>query len=649
MPHGGEPVEEEEDVSAPRRQPRPLARREFVRRAAALSAVAASATVWTPALREAQARTRSMAVRPRGTTLESFVWFAGTDGDLVRPDGYTELRRYEAGWPIEVRTELAEPQRPGREGRRKPLAAFHHGTDYQFPDAQSPARVEFFARYADEPTPSFLSSAQRPQEALIIHATEALHRRLRQLERGPVTNRKMDFAISTGDNYDNKQWNELQWFLTLMNGGRLAPNSGAEGEFEGVQAFDGPEYDDWYYHPDDDLVVPPLAPEDDYHKRVFGFPGFPGLLDDAITPFEASGVGVPWYQTYGNHDSLVQGNERVNEFYATVAVGGDKVLHPADGIPHPQKFWRALTPTEPGREPDPDALAFYASMPRAKVTADEDRRFIFDRDYIDAHFKDGGKPRGHGFSAWNYAQIYLFYTFDISERVLGVSLDTCAPVVADGSIGEAQMQWLERQLIGAHSHYFDASGSEVRTFNDDRLVLVFGHHRTAGINATQNPRQVGGRDDAADAPDTFRGPDGYVYRVERQHGGDELLELLHRFPNVVAYVNGHSHFNRVEPHADPRGRSAGFWEITTSAILDPPQHGRILELADNRDGTLSIFGTVIEHLGPAAVDGTNRDVAALAGIARELGFNDPQAGVESKDGGPGDRNVELLLPTPFEP
>lgn len=639
-------------MSAPRRHRPPLTRREFLRRSAALSAVAASATVWRPALREAHARTRSTAVQPQGTTLERFIWFAQTDG-LVAPEGYRRLTEYEAGWPIRVREELVGPQRRGREGRRVALAAFHHGTDYQFPDAQSPARVEFLARYADQPTPSFLSSAQRPQEALIVQATEALHRQLRDVKRGPVTGRKIDFAISTGDNYDNKQRNELQWFLTLMNGGELAPNSGGE-KFEGVQTFDGLEYDDWYYHPDPDLELPPLAPEKDHYKRDLGFPHYPQLLDAAIESFRASGVGVPWYQTYGNHDSLVQGNERVNDFYAAVAVGGEKVLHPADGIPDAHRFWRALTPTEPGEEPDPDALAFYLSMPKAEVTADENRRFIFDRDYILAHLRDGGEPPGHGFGWWNYQQIYLFYTFDISEQVLGVSLDTCAPVVADGSIGEAQLQWLERRLIGAHSRYFDGAGGEVRTFNDDRLVIVFGHHRLDGIRPTQNPRQVGGKDDKADAPDTFRGPDGYVYRLEQQHGGDALRELLHRFPNVAAYVNGHSHLNRVEPYPDPRQESGGFWEITTSAVLDPPQHGRVIELVDNRDGTLSIFGTLIDHAGPPRTDwagprDTGRDqVLELASIARELGFNDPQAGVEGKVGADTDRNVELLLPAPFD-
>jgi metallophosphoesterase (TIGR03767 family) len=625
-------------MSAPRRQPRPVTRRAFLRRAAVLSAVPASSLLWTPARREAWARTNGTAANPAGTTLERFIWFEGTDGELVRPDDYTRLRSYEPGWPIEVRADLAEPRR-GREDRRTALLAFAHGTDYQFPDAQSPARVEFLARYADEPTPTFLSSAQRPQEALIVQATEALHRQLRQIDAAPVTGRALDFAIATGDNYDNKQRNELDWFIALMNGGRLTANSGAADRFEGVQTFEGLEYDDWYYHPDDDLEVPPGAPDRDHFKRNFGYPSYPGLLDAAIEPFTATGVGLPWYQTYGNHDSLVQGNERVNDLYAELAVGSEKVLHPADGIPAPGGFFQALM------NEDPDAIAFYLSLPRAEVTADEARRFIFDREYVRLHLNSPGEPRGHGFDEENLDRIYLFYAFDLSESILGISLDTCAPVVASGAIGDAQLAWLEEQLIGAHSRYYEPDGTEVRTGHQDRLVVLFGHHRFEDLQPMQNPRQIGGKDDDDDAPDAQRFPDGYVYRIEQHHGGDEVLELLHRFPNVIAYVNGHSHTNRITPHPDPSGLHGGIWEITTCAMLDPPQHGRIIEVVDNRDDTLSIFATLFDHAGPVQTD--DRDVLALAGISRELGFNDYQAGVEDKVGAAEDRNVELLVNAPF--
>ena len=35
---------------------------------------------------------------------------------------------------------------------------------------------------------------------------------------------------------------------------------------------------------------------------------FPGLLENAQRPFEAVGLGMPWYSAFGNHDALIQGN-----------------------------------------------------------------------------------------------------------------------------------------------------------------------------------------------------------------------------------------------------------------------------------------------------------------------------------------------------
>jgi hypothetical protein len=81
---------------------------------------------------------------------------------------------------------------------------------------------------------------------------------------------------------------------------------------------------------------------------------------------------------------------------------------------------------------------------------------------------------------------------------------------------------------------------------------------------------------------------------------------------------------------------------------------------DNRDGTLSIFGTVLDHAGapdPGTAATPGRSVPLLASISRELSFNDPDAdeqpdpGTEESDGSRrgrrSDRNVELLLRNPY--
>jgi hypothetical protein len=126
--------------------------------------------------------------------------------------------------------------------------------------------------------------------------------------------------------------------------------------------------------------------------------------------------------------------------------------------------------------------------------------------------------------------------------------------------------------------------------------------------------------------------------------GPQLVDLLLRHPQVVLWVNGHTHRNSVTPHAAPGG--GGFWEVTTASHIDWPQQVRAIEIADNRDGTISIFGTMIDSAAPAVWDGSLDSTLALASLSRELAANDPQVNADDHRGSATDRNVELLLPVP---
>jgi hypothetical protein len=105
--------------------------------------------------------------------------------------------------------------------------------------------------------------------------------------------------------------------------------------------------------------------------------------------------------------------------------------------------------------------------------------------------------------------------------------------------------------------------------------------------------------------------------------GDEVRALLLAHSHVVAMIDGHTHRNQVWAHRREDG-SGGFWEVNTAAHIDWPQQSRLIEITDNRDGTLSIFATMLDHDGPAAYDGRTGDPLVLAGLARELAVNDWQ-------------------------
>jgi hypothetical protein len=132
-------------------------------------------------------------------------------------------------------------------------------------------------------------------------------------------------------------------------------------------------------------------------------------------------------------------------------------------------------------------------------------------------------------------------------------------------------------------------------------------------------------------------------------GRQPLRDLLLRYPNVVAMVSGHTHHNSVEPFARRDGRGA-FWQVTTTSNIDFPQQSRLIELMDNRDGTLSLFGTVLDHAAPMrpprpGTDARGLSTPALASLSRAL--STPRSGNAGRSRGRrGDRNVELLLRDP---
>ncbi|CAM5695038.1 Metallophosphoesterase OS=Streptomyces fumanus OX=67302 GN=GCM10018772_04260 PE=4 SV=1 [Streptomyces fumanus] len=127
---------------------------------------------------------------------------------------------------------------------------------------------------------------------------------------------------------------------------------------------------------------------------------------------------------------------------------------------------------------------------------------------------------------------------------------------------------------------------------------------------------------------------------EARHTGADLLAVLARHRNVAAWVNGHIHRNAVTPHTGPDGGSC--WEISTASHVDHPQLARVIELTDNKDGTLSVFTTLVESAAPARTDVTDLSQTGLAAVYRELSLNAPGARTDLA-GGTGDRNTELLL------
>ena len=381
-----------------------------------------------------------------------------------------------AGEPHLVRDDLMGRAEAAR-GPGRALLCMAHITDLQIADVQSPARFEFLNAGFADPRYVEIIPVQRPQEALTVHAVDATVRTLGAVQ-GPATGLPLQLAVTTGDAIDNAQWNELQAFLALFEGGVVSPDSGGP-DYEGVQSLDWPG--DIFWRPDG---AGPDGP--DFFRREFGFPHHPGLLRRALREFSAAGLGLPWLSCFGNHEALNQGVGTQTPGLAVALTGGRKPT----GLPAEFDHDRALELFTTRPE------AFMAG-PYRQVTPDPFRRPITRRDFVDAHLRAGSRPFGHGFSERNRLDGTAYYVHD-TPAARFIALDTCCLAGgAAGCLDREQARWLEARLAEVHSSYRGPDGSEIRTGHDDRLVIVFSHHGTSTLNNTARRARWPGRRTAA--------------------------------------------------------------------------------------------------------------------------------------------------------
>ncbi len=499
--------------------------------------------------------------------------------------------------------------------RRQSLLHMAHVTDMQLADVASPGRFEFFECLRGLPETSAFIPAQRAQEALTAFAIDSTVRGIERAQ-SRETGAPVDLVVSTGDAIDNAQWNELVAYLSLLGGGEVALLPA--GRYSGVQQGGGSEL---YWHPDGG---------DDIWRRGLGFPSYPGLLEQAAHSFVAAGTTIPWLSCFGNHEGLALGESVPTAAYRAIVLGSSKaVLLPAGLDPR-------------GREEELFSRPeLFLAGPAEEVAADEARRIVGRREFVAAHLAAPGRPAGHGFSLENLASETAYFTYDPNPLVRVIVLDTANLDGAHaGSIGARQLAWLEEQLRSCHSRWLSPDGRAVARGGEDRLVVLASHHGLASL--TNLAARPGGIE-----PDRPR------------FGRQEVRECLERFPNVVCWLNGHRHLNEVVAHRSrARGASgelAGFYEISTASIADWPSQARLVEIVANRDGSLSVLTTMLDHRGPVSPGedelpgGEGEDARQwLASLHRELAANVPGAGFGSRlEGSPRDRNCELLLSAPF--
>jgi len=570
------------------------------------------------------------------------------------------------GQPRVLRTLANASPLAGRAHRRHSLAYVAQLTDFQLVDEESPARVEFADKGAN--------AAFRPQEGFHPWAIDQSFRQLNQFTgASPLTQAggaraPMDLALLTGDHSDNQQQNEALWVRQLIEGGTpLTPNSGVKSDYSKCrpenkaelqtretagQIPDEPtymgvqDYDDLGYQAPD-YYDPDVPHGDDYGT----FPKWPGLMDRAqsltFTPvgLRRGDAPVPTYIANGNHDGLVQGNEEAIGPFEDIATGCFKVAQSTSTLPI-------------GTQPDPSQL-FSPGIGFA-VRPDDGRHFL-DRVQLKQLYSAGIQGDGHGFGYVDPAELQAsgfaatYWAHDLKPGIRFISIDTVSEggVVqesAEGNIDDPQFQWLTRELNRAEA--------------DGKLVIAFAHHPIRSLTADPPDEFAQHCSGHYDASGHYSNPNEYGHdenpgcdldprNSSPVHQGDDLRELFDSHPNVLAYVTGHMHENKVLACGSESGCPSGanWWEINTSAVADWPAQSRLIELMDNGDGTLSIFGTLVNTAAPLGVPASDTPASAftsdqLGSISRAVTMNDPQLGDGTAEGAPRDQNVELVVDDP---
>lgn len=559
-----------------------------------LAATAALAATWGVS-REVMARTlaRPLQVGDAPTTLLQTIKMSaqpvrGVYRTLLPGDGEEFIPRFDL---------LGRVADSARAASRRSLYFLAHLSDIHVIDAQTPARMDAIQSIA----PNLFTDACRPQDTLTAHVLSSVVDSVVAAKESAVTGAPLACALNTGDSSDNMSEIETRWYIDLLDGKEVVANSGAPGRYEGPQVWAESTY---AYHPDD-------PSGDVFGER--GYPTIPGMLEAAVTnPVTSQGLPVPWFSVYGNHDSTFMGTFRPDPALYAWAIGDRKAAAgDALAVNWLQGYVSDLSAAQMGVNAIRQQLGLAPGL--KVVTPDPARRLLERTDFMRAHLDSPAVPGpvGHGWTKANVESGQTWWSADLTPYLRVFGLDTCNLVAgADGAVPEDQFVWLENELARCQA--------------EKKLALVCSHHNSLTLENGAMP----------------------VWGGQRLVHAEEFIAMLGTYPALVAWLNGHTHVNTITPHM--RDAGGGFWEITTASCVDFPQQQQLVELVDNRDGTMSIFVTALDHAAPPAWSAGDLSQTGLASLSRELAANAWLSKPPLLAGSPLDRNVELLLPAPFD-
>ena len=437
--------------------------------------------------------------------------------------------------------------------KKAKLLNFFTMTDIHITDKESPNQLIYLQRlHKTLPVGVSLYSG------IMLYTTHVLDAAVQTINALHKQN-PIDFGISLGDTCNSTQYNELRWYIDVLDGKVITPSSGA--------------------HLGADTI--------DYQK-----------------PYQAAGLdkAIPWYQTLGNHDHFWIGSIPVdyslrtdlrqsyisNEVFATA----DILTNPATINNHDYYMGILDGSTPYGDIKYAGPVKDFKSPP--KVVADPDRRSLLRTEWMKEFFNTSSTPVGHGFNLADANNGFACYSF-VPKSTIPIKVivlddtqredDGSADVHGHGYLDQARWNWLKKELAAG-----DATGQ----------LMIISAHIPINVEVTAPNSEMGWWTDPQNAVTL---PD--------------LITELESHPNLIMWISGHRHLNTVKAFISPDPVNApekGFWQVETSSLRDFPQQFRTFKIYLNSDYTISIVTTDVD---PAVKDGTPAATSRSYALAAE--------------------------------
>ncbi len=434
------------------------------------------------------------------------------------------------------------------------LLQFFTISDIHITDEESPAEAVFFGL-----SKKGIISAYSPSMLYTTHVLDAAIRTANALHKESP----LDFGISLGDAANSTQYNELRWFIDVLDGKTINPSSG---NHAGA--------DKW-----------------DYQK-----------------PYQAAGLdrSIPWYSTLGNHDHFWVGSFPVSDKTRKAAVGSTmlnigNIFTNTLGTDSTGYYMGAIDGgTEFGTPVGAGPVESFTTPPT--VTPDPDRRELARTEWLGEFLNTASLPAGHGFTAENAKNGFACYTFmpnpkmpvevivlDDTQSDTDPSDGSKGPDWGHGSLDAKRYAWLVNELDKGQ-----AAGN----------LMIIAAHIPIGVTK----------------PGALEGWSSLAAVTE-----PDFIAKLKTYPNLLLWIAGHRHFSTITPMPSPDAArpELGFWEVETGSLREFPQQLRTFKIARNSDGTVSVFVTNVDPIVDNSLAAKGRSYAIAGGQI----FNAWQTGV----------------------